>query len=346
MIFLILVFAISFGYLISRLQELKSENELDSLLSRESAFLYNNVILVAMMVAVLVGTCWPFVTEAFMGYKSTVTAPYFNTINVPIGLALLILMGICPLIAWRKTSTENLKRGFLLPTVISTIGGIILYTGGIRKGYSLTAFIFCIFVLVTILMEFFRGTTARSRTTGENFLLALGRLIWRNKRRHGGYVVHIGVVMMFVGITGSTAYKIEKNVALDKGESFTIGDYTLKYEEFSSYKTKSKAVFAAIVPVFKDGKKIDILHPEKNLYFKGPGQPTTEVSIHWNLKEDLYLILNGVDDSQAATFQAVINPLIVWLWVGGIVMFIGSVIAIWPDKQEKKRLIARYATTT
>jgi cytochrome c-type biogenesis protein CcmF len=281
-----------------------------------------------------------------MGYKSTVTAPYFNTINVPIGLALLILMGICPLIAWRKTSTENLVRSFLFPTVISLTGGVILYVAGIRKGYSLTSFIFCIFVSVSILMEFFRGAAARRRTTGENPVLALGRLIWRNKRRYGGYVVHIGAVMMFVGITGSTAYKIEKNIVVNKGDSFTIGDYTLKYEEFSSYRTKSKAVFAAIIPVFKDGKKIDILTPEKNLYFKGSGQPTTEVSIYWNLKEDLYLILSGVADDETATFQAVINPLIVWLWIGGIVMFIGSLIAILPDEREKERLIARYATTT
>jgi cytochrome c-type biogenesis protein CcmF len=345
LMFLMAVIAISAIYVTIRLQDLKSENELDSLLSRESTFLYNNVILVAMMFVVLVGTCWPFVTETFMGYKSTVTAPYFDAINVPIGLTLLILMGICPLIAWRKTSGENLKKSFILPTAISLTGGVVLFAYGIRKGYSLTCFIFSIFVLVTILTEFYRGTAARHRMTGENPVLALGRLIWRNKRRYGGYVVHIGVVMMFIGITGSSAYKVEENFVVDKGDSFSIGGYTLTYEEFSSYRTKSKAVFAAIVPVFKDGKKIDILHPEKNLYFKGSEQPTTEVSIYWNLREDLYLILSAVDDNKTATFHALVNPLLVWIWIGGTVMFIGSLIAFWPDKQEKKRLLARYAST-
>jgi cytochrome c-type biogenesis protein CcmF len=253
-------------------------------------------------------------------------------------------MGICPLIAWRKTSTKNLKKSFLPPTAISVVGGTTLYILGVRKGYSLASFTLCIFVSVTIFMEFYRGAAARRRTTGENPLLALGRLIGKNKRRYGGYVVHIGMVMMFVGITGSTGYKVEKDVVVEKGDSFTIGDYTLKYEKFTSYKTKSKGVFVAILNVFKDGKKIDILTPEKNIYFKGSGQPTTEVSIYWNLKEDLYLILSGADDDDTATFHAVINPLIVWLWIGGFVMAFGSIIAIWPDKGEKERLEARYMT--
>ncbi len=336
MAFLSLILIVSAVLLVLRWDMLKSENELDSLLSRESTFLYNNLILVAMCLVVFVGTVWPFVSEMARGDKSTVTAVYFDTINVPIGLALLILVGICPLIAWRKTSVQNLKRSFLLPTSISLIGGILLFWAGIRQGYPLVSFVFCIFVVVTIFTEFYRGTNARRETTAENALVALGRLISKNKRRYGGYIVHIGIVLLYIGITGSGAYKIEKEVSVSEGEEFHIGDYTLKYERFSQYPTQSKVVNVAIVPVFKDGKQIDTLTPEKNVHFKHPDQPVSEVSIHWNLKEDLYLILAGFDVGGQASFKVVINPLMVWLWIGGIVMALGCIVAIWPDKKRQR----------
>ncbi len=333
MAFLTVIIVVSTLLLANRWKMLASENELDSLLSRESTFLFNNLILVAMCLIVFMGTVWPFVSEAVRGAKSTVTAAYFDKINVPIGLALLILVGICPLVAWRKTSVKNLMRSFLLPTTLSLGGGIWLYTAGIRQGYPLTSFIFCIFVAVTILSEFYRGARARREATGEFPLLALVRLISKNKRRYGGYIVHIGVVLLYVGITGSSAYKIEKEVSLKKGEEFCLGDYTLKYDSFSQYPTQSKVVNAAIVSVFKDGKKVGRLTPEKNVHFKQPDQPVTEVSIYWNLMEDVYLILAGFEAGGRASFKAVINPLMVWLWIGGIIMALGSVVAIWPDKR-------------
>jgi cytochrome c-type biogenesis protein CcmF len=335
MAFLTIILFVSMLLLMWRWKMLQSENELDSLLSRESTFLYNNLILVSICLVVLVGTVWPFISEAIRGDKSTVTAAYFDKINVPIGLALLILIGICPLIAWRKTSAQNLKRGFLLPAAVSLAGGVGLFAAGIRRGYPLASFTFCIFVVVTILTEFYRGTRARRETTGENPLLALGRLISKNKRRYGGYIVHIGVVLIYIGITGSSAYKVEKEVSVKEGEEFSIGDYTLKFERFSQYPTQSKVVNAAVVSVFDAGKKVDILTPEKNIHFKYSDQPVTEVSIYWNLKEDLYLILAGFDAQGRASFKAVINPLVVWLWIGGIVMGLGSVVAIWPDKKRR-----------
>jgi cytochrome c-type biogenesis protein CcmF len=333
MVFLLLTIAISILLVTRRWETLKSENELDSLLSRESTFLYNNLILVAICLVVFVGTVWPFIYEMAKGSQATVTAAYFDRINVPIGLALLILIGICPLVGWRKTSAKNLKRSFLLPGAISLISVIMLFIAGIRRGYPLTCAVFSIFVTVTILMEFYRGTHARCKVTGENPLLALGRLINKNRRRYGGYIVHIGVVLIYVGLNGSTAYKVEKEVSLKQGEDFTIGDYTLKFQSFSQYPTESKITNAAIVPVYKAGKKIDVLTPEKNIHYKHANQPVTEVSIHWNLKEDLYLILAGVDNNDRASFKAVISPLVVWLWIGGTVMTLGGVVAIWPDKK-------------
>ncbi len=338
LVFLALTLATGTVLLIDKWKPLASNNELDSLLSRESTFLYNNLILVTMCLVVFIGTCWPFISEATRGTKATVTAAYFDKINVPIGLALLILMGICPLISWRRASVSNFKRNFIIPTVISLTGtaGLLLY--GLREFYPIVSYTFCIFVGVTIIMEFVRGAGARHKTTGENYLLALWRLIWKNKRRYGGYIVHIGVVLTYVGITGSSAYKIEKQVTVKEGETFTIGDYTLKYEKFTTYPTKSKIVTAAVIPVYKDGKKIDILTPEKNIHFKNSEQPVTEVSIHWNMKEDLYIILAGFMGDGLATFKVVINPLMVWLWIGGVVMAFGSIIAIWPDKKKKRCL--------
>lgn len=338
-IFLGVVLAVGFGLLTKRSKMLESSNELDSLLSRESTFLYNNLILVAMCLIVFIGTCWPFISEAARNAKATVTAAYFDKMNVPIGLALLILMGICPLISWRRASINNLKRNFLIPTVISLIGtgGLLAY--GLREFYPILSYTFSIFVGITILMEFIRGTSARHKGTGENYLLAFGRLVWKNKRRYGGYIVHIGVVLTYVGITGSSAYKTEKEITIKPGDSFTIGDYDLKYDKFSTYPTQSKYVNAAVVSVYKDGKKVDILTPEKNLHFKNSEQPVTEISLHWNLKEDLYIILAAFMGDGLATFKVYINPLVAWLWIGGVVMAIGSIIAIWPDKRKARRLV-------
>jgi len=335
MAFLLLGIAASVILLLVRWDDLQSQNEIDSLLSRESTFLYNNLVLMAMLLVVFIGTVWPFISEAVRGQQATVTAAYFDKINVPIGLTLLFLMALCPLISWRKTSVQNLKRNFMVPGIISLAGGIALFILGIRKGYPLTSFILCIFVAVAILLEFIRGTTARHSRFGEMYPAALGRLIWRNKRRYGGYIVHIGVVLIFVGITGSSSYKIEREVFVKPGEEFQLGKYTLKYEKFSQYETQSKLVNAAIVSVYNEGKKVDILTPEKNLHFKGSEQPVSEVSIYWNLAEDVYLILAGFDANHGATFKAVINPLIVWLWIGGTVMTIGSIVAFWPDKKKK-----------
>ncbi len=220
-----------------------------------------------------------------------------------------------------------------MPSALSLIAGIILFAMGVTSSYALICFIFSVFVIITILMEFYRGTRARIHTTGENPLLALWRLTTKNKRRYGGYVVHLGVVCMFIGMAASGAYKIEKEVSLKIGQEFNIADYTIKLDRFTQYPTQNKMVNIAELPVYKNGKKIYTLTPEKNIHFKNSEQPVSEVSIHWNLKEDLYIILAGFDSDQQATFKVVINPLMVWLWIGGIVMALGSIIAIWPNKR-------------
>lgn len=332
--FLAVILVVSLSLLVSRWRDLRSENELDSFVSRESSFLFNNLILVGMAFAVLWGTLFPIISEAVRGVKITVGPPFFNQINVPIGLALLLLTGICPLIAWRKASARNLRRNFSIPATVGILGGGALFFLGVRKAAPLLSFTFSLFVLVTIALEFYRGTRARARISGDSVALAFWNLIVRNKRRYGGYIVHLGVIMIFVGITGSTAFKQEAAATLKPGESMTVGAYTLSYQGLSEYPTRSHYVVAANLWVEKNGRRLEMLTPEKNFY-KGH-QPSTEVAIRSTLKEDLYVILNSYDKSKTATFKVFINPLVKWIWVGGGVMVLGTFICLGPDRPRRR----------
>ncbi len=337
------VLLFSFTLLVSRLKLLRSENELDSLLSRESTFLFNNLILVGAAFAIFWGTVFPLISEAVRGVKITVGPPFYNQIMVPIGLALLFLTGICPLISWRRTSAKNLKKNFLYPFIITIIGGIIIFSWTIQHPWALTSFTLSIFVVATIIMEFIRGTKARREMKREGYLKSFFNLISRNERRYGGYIIHIGIVLIFVGITGSSAFKSEKLVTLEKGESLTIKGYELKYENFSSYPTQDRYVTTATLSVYRKGKKLGTLRPERNLY-RNQEQPTTEVAIRSTLMEDLYVILAQYEEDGRATFKVLINPLIVWIWIGGFVVLAGGVIVVmWPNKREKQRLALSYA---
>jgi cytochrome c-type biogenesis protein CcmF len=337
--FLIFILIFSFGLLFLRWDELKSKNEIDSLLSRESSFLFNNLLLVGATFAVFWGTIFPLISEAVRGVKITVGPPFFNYVTVPIFLLLLILTGICPLIAWRKASLSNLSRNFLYPCVFSLLCGIVLYVFGIKHIPALFSFVFSIFVFATIILEFYRGTKARSKMTKENYIKAFFNLIWRNKRRYGGYIVHIGVILIFVGATGK-AFKYEKIATLKKGEKMKVKNYTLRYDNYSTYSTQQKEVFITTMTVFKNNKKIGVVRPEKD-YYKNQDQPTTEVAVFTTLKEDLFIILAEINENNAVTFKTIINPLIVWLWLGGFVIFFGGLLVLLPDKREDMR-IAKY----
>jgi cytochrome c-type biogenesis protein CcmF len=196
LVFLGIVILVSFNLLMNRLPKLKSRNELDSLLSRESSFLYNNLILVGIAFATFWGTIFPIISEAVRGVKITVGPPFFNKVNTPIGLALLGLTGLCPLIAWRKASPENLRRNFFLPVLVAIAGGIVLYLSGIRQLYPFLSFTISLFVITTIFLDFYRGWWARKEITGGGFASSLWALMTRNKRRYGGYIVHIGIVLV------------------------------------------------------------------------------------------------------------------------------------------------------
>jgi cytochrome c-type biogenesis protein CcmF len=336
--FLVVTLIISVGLLIYRLPDLRSKNQLDSLLSRESSFLYNNLLFVGIAFAVFWGTLFPIISEAARGVKITVGPPFYNAVITPIALTLLFLMGVCPLIAWRKTTLKNFGKKILFPTVVSAAGAALLYLLQIRSLLVLITLALCIFVSINLFLEFFNGMRTRHTLLQEGYLRALWNLVARNKRRYGGHIVHFGVVLLFMAMSG-TAFNTEKQITVNKGESFKIKQYLLKYEGLSEYPTAGKERTVATLTVFNDNHKVAVLSPEKAL-FRGQENPTTEVAIHMTLKEDLYVILAGYGKDWA-TFKVLVNPLVVWLWIGGGIMALGTVIVMLPDRRKRKQSISK-----
>lgn len=335
LIFLGVTLAVSLGLLKSRWPYLKSDNQLDAVLSRESSFLFNNLFLVGMTFAIFWGTIFPIISEAVRGVKITVGPPFYNQVNVPIGLGLLALTGICPLIAWRKASKRNLRRSFAFPVAIGLLTAVSLYVFGVHSISPLISFSLSAFVLSTIILEFMSGTIARAHIANQNLLKAFWDLIMRNKRRYGGYVIHIGVVMVFVGITGSSAFQKEKSASLVPGESIQIADYVLHYKGLQDKSTNHAQVVVAEMEVERNGQIILSMYPERQKHRKH--DVVSEVAIRQTPKEDLYVILVDFDQNQRAQLKVLVIPLVSWIWIGGIVMIFGTLIALGPDRIKKKR---------
>ena len=331
--FLAIVLLGSLGLLYYRSEELRSEAEMESLVSRESTFLLNNLLLVGATFAIFLGTIFPVISEAVRGAKITVGAPFFNQVNGPIFLAIILLMGVCALIGWRRVSIKNLIRNFLWPLVAAIILGIGLLLWGIREWYALIGFLLCGFVFFTIAYEWFRGTRARHRMRAENYLKAFWGLIVNNRPRYGGYIVHIAIILIAIGVIGSSVYDVEKEASLKPGESITIENYTLTYENMDRYETQSKLVVTATLSVYNGEKLIGKLMPEK-YFHRSYDQPVTEVAIRTTLREDLYVILISFEEDGTTAFKVMVNPLVSWIWIGGIVFVIGGLIAFWPDRQK------------
>ncbi|RMF56751.1 MAG: heme lyase CcmF/NrfE family subunit [Calditrichaeota bacterium] len=330
--FLVLLITVSVYLIFTRREELRSDYHFDSYLSRESSFLFNNLILVGSAFAILWGTLFPVISEAVRGVKITVGPPFFNSVNVPIGIVLILLTGVGPLIAWRKASTHNLVRNFLYPGIGFFLALIILWFIGIRDLYPLLSFSLISFVLTGIVMEFYRGVRARKRVE-QNIFRAFINLILKHRRRYGGYIVHIGVMLIFIGITGSSAFKAEVEKTLRNGETINLKNYQLTFLGVDYYKTANAEVLNASFRVKKDNKDLGVITPAKE-YHPLQDQTMTEVAILSDYREDLYLILGGVDDD-AVYVKAHINPLVAWIWWGGYVLIIGTLIAMWPSKKRE-----------
>ncbi len=340
--FLGAVIVISVGLLIRRLPDLRPRHELDSVLSRESAFLFNNLILLGIAFATLWGTIFPVISEWVRGVKITVGPPFFNRVNAPLGIALLFLMGIGPLIAWRRASWSHIVRTFGWPTVTGVVAGVVAFAIGVRDLSPLIVTSFCAFVLHTIVAEFHNGALARRAMVNESYGTALFNLFVKNQRRYGGYIIHLGVVFMFMGVTMSSVYRVEELHTVKPGESFSVGSYTIRYDGLRDLSDSHVARAAADLVVFRGGREIAKLAPEKRFY-RRPEQTATEVAYRSTLREDLYVVLGSVAKNDVATFQAYVNPLVAWLWLGGVVLVLGTIIAIVPMRGARARERAREA---
>ena len=341
---LFFIIVVCTALIISRLPLLKSKNELDSFLSREAGFLFNNLLLLGIAFATFWGTIFPIISEAIRGVKITVGPPFYNQVNVPIGLALLALIGIGPIIAWRRATWSNLKKNFLKPLIVAVVGGAVLFPivplSSRSEVYTYITFILCFFVLSSMLIEFYKGTMAR-QASSDSIVGALGSLIWNNKRRYGGYTVHIGVVMIYAGIAASSSYGIHTEKRLTIGETIEIRDYMLRYEKLAAIQATSvKTRIIAQLAVEKDGKRIWTARPEKEFY-KGQNQPVSEVDVRSTLASDLYVILADFSEDESATIKVYHNPMVKWLWTGGWVIALGTMVCAWPDRLEQRRRLER-----
>jgi cytochrome c-type biogenesis protein CcmF len=337
--FLTFIFAtilFSANALSMRWKDLRSQEHLDSFTSREAGFLFNNLLLLTAAFAVFWGTIFPIISEAVRGVKITVGPPFFNQVLIPLGLILYLLTGVGPLLAWRRSSGKVLRKHFTFPLLAALLGGGILYFLGIvQHHYALISFALTFFVTATIISEFSRGARARRHATGENIIKSLFKITLKNKRRYGGYVVHLAVVFLFVGFTGS-AFNQKVEGAILPGDSLQLGKYNLEYEKAYRSKDANKMAVGARLTIQKDGKEIGRLVPQRYFYARQE-QNTTEVALMSTLKEDLYLVLANLTEDDEATVQAYLNPLVSFLWIGGIINILGTILAILPTKRERKR---------
>jgi cytochrome c-type biogenesis protein CcmF len=333
--FLLVVFAVCLFVFTRRREYLRSEHRLEAVLSRESSFLFNNLVLLAACFAVLWGTLFPVISEALTGNKVSVGPPFFNRVNIPIFLFLLLLTGVGPLLAWRRTSWESLKRNFTYPTLIGGATGGLLIALGVRDPYALIAFVLSAFVTVTIVSEFWRGARVIRSQTGRSWGEALVHLVLRNTRRYGGYIVHFGIVIVAVGIAGA-AFNQEREMEMPVGATMHIGRYAVTVKDRTRGETPNYIYERLIVDVRRGDRLLTTLTPERRLYTASE-QPLTKVTIHSGWREDLYLYFAGVNpETNAPIIHAYLNPLVRWLWIGGGIVVLGTLVALYPGRRPVK----------
>jgi cytochrome c-type biogenesis protein CcmF len=331
--FIILTICVCFCAYVKNRDYLKTENMLDSMISRESSFLFNNLLFLVACIAVLSGTLFPVFSEWFTNNRISVGAPFFNKVMIPIGLAILFLTGVGPLLAWRKTSIESLKRNFGWPLVIAVLTAIACFFLGYRDGASLLCFFLCGFVFSTIVMEFYRGAKVIAARSGMSMMMAAHELSMRNTRRYGGYVVHFGMVLVFIGLAGA-AFNTETQKAMNIGESMKLGPYTLVLQNADTKAEPNYTAQRMIVEVLKGNKQIMMLYPEKR-QFQGTEQAAgTMVAIYSTLREDLYVVYAGMDpEANLPVIHAFLNPLVKWIWLGGVWVVMGTLLALMPNRK-------------
>jgi cytochrome c-type biogenesis protein CcmF len=343
--FIAVVVAFSLGLVLYRLPLLRSPTRLESPVSREAAFLYNNLLLLALCLAILWGVVYPMISEAVRGEQVVLGRSYYDFFLRAFGLPLLLLMGIGPLIAWRRASLKGLVTTFRWPTIVALVTGTaLLFLGAGSSVPGLVTYTFSAFVATTIAIEFARGTRARKALGAASWLGAFGSLISRNRRRYGGYVVHAAIVLLAVGVAGSSAFDSVAEAKLSRGESMKIGDYTLAYRSLDERVAANATEIRATLDVKRGDRDLGTVQAGKNAYTI-EDQVSNEVGIRSDLltAEDLFVIAEQIDPDGSVYFRVFVKPLVNLIWIAGAVFLLGSVITLWPDRREERRLVARSA---
>jgi cytochrome c-type biogenesis protein CcmF len=350
------VIAASVILILYRLPQLRSENHIESFFSRESAFLFNNLMFIGAAFTVMWGTMFPLISEGVTGQQISVGPPFFQKVNFPIGLVLLALTGIGPVIAWRRATKKNLQKNFSIPVVVGLVVTGALWVSGARHALALTTWGISAFVVTIIFTEFWKGTRARARIEGEGYATALFHLVTRNRRRWGGYIVHVGIVMMFLAFAGA-AYNVDERIHMEPGDVAEVTSpmghtYALTYEglSLSLANGQRNLLWQAIatVSVERDGEPQGILTTEKRRYTtqEEGSPPMTEIGLKSYPLEDLYLILSALDnqmgavsadsEAQGLDLQVLIKPLVSWIWLGCLTLIAGTLIALWPSVDRRR----------
>jgi cytochrome c-type biogenesis protein CcmF len=333
-----LILALTIGLILARRPQLKGQGELGDLLSREFVFLVTNLLFLGSAAAVLLGTLWPTFTEMARGVASSLGPENYNRFMGPLGLLLVLLIGVCPVIEWRKISAGRLFRNLWVQLSVAAVTAVLLFLLGIRELWAVISFAAAGFVVATIVLQVAQGIVARMRAADENVLVATARAVSNNRRRYGGQLIHLSIVLIVIGITGSQAYQTEVQVALATGESVEVNGYTLAYQDYVYRQVEeggNKIRNQAVVEVYRGGRMLATVRPERNLHSNVEGA-VTEVALRPNLKEDLYVVLASLEPDGLAAFQVLINPMVVWLWIGGAVLIVGTLIAAWPTRKRRR----------
>jgi cytochrome c-type biogenesis protein CcmF len=342
--FIGITFIVSLSLLLRRWQELKSEARMTSLLSREALFLLNNLLFLGIFVICFWGVLFPLISELFTGQKVTVGPPFYERATAPLWISLLFLMGVAPLSAWGHSTLKTLGRAIWKPILASLVAVGLIFLGGVRHPGALFGFGLCALVTTVTLYEFWRGSLARHRRSGEGLPIALWNLVGRNRRRYGGYIIHLGVVLMAIGIIGIELFQAETQGPLSQGGQLSIGNYSLTYDSLANFDTADgRNVTRAVVSVYRNGEYLGELHPRRDYYYESQ-QSMTIPGVRSSWEDDFYVLL--VDwqsiSSQGATFKIYLNPLVNWLWLGGMIFILGLFVAAWPDREpEPTQVVTR-----
>jgi cytochrome c-type biogenesis protein CcmF len=335
--YMLLVVAATVGLVLARSRELRGAGELGDLLSREFVFLVTILLFLGSAAAVLLGTLWPTFTEAVRGVATSLGPENYNRFMGPLGLLIVLLLGVCPLVDWRRIDAERLLRSLGVQAAVAVVTAVLLLILGIREPWAVLSFAVTAFVGATVVLQMALGIVARMRSAGENLAVATARAVGNNRRRYGGQIIHFSILLIVMGIIGSQAYQTEVQVALATGESVEVGGYTLAYRDFTYRQVQddgNKVLNQAVLDISRNGRQVATVRPERNLHSNVQGA-VSEVALRPNLKEDLYVVLASLEPDGLAAFQVLITPLVIWLWIGGAVLIVGTLIATWPPRRKR-----------